>query len=444
MATNCRDVRDVSRDLLEREQSEHVPVFRLREKDEIMRRMQIQLQDLEFKGQLAFETDSVYGAVICMPQISRCMGWNQTFLALCFRSFLLLALNYLFQISAIIFISEESQVMDVLGGKMHLCDYGKQLDHCKEWADHPGCVGPGGTVFKPPRLYSFDIWNVRKWMRDQLLVLFADEPDIKEKLMNPDLVDPGEYGMENYNCRIFACFLFTLTEVQAGLKIAEIIMLLFVVPTKADSWVQWRDDGDDLDPMGALRFKTAGMTLGWKIFNFVMVVIPKTFLLCYVYWMGFRFLMDTAGMLDLVLGAMAMDFILTFDELIWESFDCSISKQIMSQLEDYEVDEDQSDDFRDISRGQGFKGIRAAVWLATPRRLIIVLTLLFLFVQLYYHVHCDVGERTGAWVSKPTMLPATTQYTFRNLITSYVPYAKNSTTGEPIWAWQPTHVSEEV
>mmetsp|Transcript_94965 Transcript_94965/g.188105 ORF Transcript_94965/g.188105 Transcript_94965/m.188105 type:complete len:442 (-) Transcript_94965:271-1596(-) len=438
------DVRDVQRDLLERDGSEHVAVNRLHDKDEILRRMQIQLQDLEFKGQLAFETDSVYGAVVAMPQIARCMGWNQTFLALCFRSFLLLALNYVFQVSALIFISEESQVMDVLGGKMHLCDYGKQLDDCKDWEDHPGCVGPGGTVFKPPRLYSFDLWNVRKWMRDQLLVFFADEPDIMAKLKDPALVDPGEYGMENYNCRIFACFLFTLTEVQSGLKIWEVIMILWIIPTKADSWIQWRSDGNILDPMDALRFKTAGMPLGWKIFNFLLVVLPKIFLLCQVYWMGFRFLMDTAGMLDLVLGAMAMDFILTFDELILESFDSAITKQIMSQLEDYEVDEDQTDDFGDMSRSQGFKAVMKAIWLGTPRRLILVVGVLVFFVQLYYHVHCETGKRTGAWVSKPTKLPVTTQYTFKNLITNFVDFEKDKTTGEPIWAWKSTPVHEEA
>jgi hypothetical protein len=405
--------------------------------------MEIQLQDMEFKGDLTFETDSVYGAVIAMPQIARCMGWNQTFLALCFRSFLLLGLNYVFQVSALIFISEESQVMDVLGGKMHLCDYGKQLDKCTNFKKHPGCVGPGGTVFQPPRLYSFDAWNVRKWARDQLVALFEGEEEVIKNLQDVSKVDPGEYGMENSNCRLFACFLFTLAEVQAGLKICELIWILWSIPTKGDSWVFWRDDGDDLDPLGALRFKTAGMTLGWKICNFVIVVLPKIFLLVQVYWMGFRFLMDTAGIIDLVLGAMAMDFILTFDELILESFEAEITKIIMERIEGFVVDQTDEADFEEDARSGGMKVKWGAILLATPRRLIIVIAVLVTFVQLYYMKHCVVDPETNSWVSIPTTLPSTTHYSLRNLITNWVPYAKDEN-GDPVYAWKPVNISTEL
>merc|ERR1719195_1596382 len=121
---------------------------------------------MEFKGEYALESDSVYGAVIAIPQIARSVGWNSTMTALTFRCLLLLMLNYLLQGSAIMFIGEESQVMDVLAGKMHLCDFAYDLEDCPE-ANH--CTGPGGTKYEPDGLYSFDVWSLRIYMRDALI-----------------------------------------------------------------------------------------------------------------------------------------------------------------------------------------------------------------------------------------------------------------------------------
>lgn len=403
--------------------------------EEFSKRVEYSMQEMEFKGELTIETDSVYGAVLAMPQIARSMDWNQTFVALTFRSFLLLAINYVFQISALVFLTEESQVMDILGGKMHLCDYGRQLEDCTR--DKPGCVGPGGTVYTPPRLYGFDTWNVRKWARDSLVALFEDpeDADVRANIMNETMVDPGEYGMENHQCRIFACFLFTLAEVQGGFKICELIGILLHIPTKAESWVYWAEDGDDLDPLNSIKFRIAGMSLGWKIFNLIFIVFPKIWLLAEVFWMGFRFLMDTAGIVDLVLGAMAMDFVLSFDELILESFEGASTKHIMEHLEHFthETDEDHLNEHIEGS-GSGLKW--GALKLAIPKRLIIVLSVLLLFKELYYHVHCTKDKQANSWVSIPTMLPDTTQYTLKNLLTYFVPYQKDEQ-GDPVFAWKP-------
>jgi len=397
------------------------------------KRVEYSMQEMEFKGELTIETDSVYGAVLAMPQIARSMDWNQTFVALTFRSFLLLAINYLFQVSALVFLTEESQVMDILGGKMHLCDYGRQLEDCTRNTE--GCVGPGGTIYTPPRLYSFDTWNVRKWARDSLAAFFEDEEEVKANIMNMSIVDPGEYGMENHQCRIFACFLFTLAEVQGGFKICELIGILLHIPTKAESWVYWAEDGDDLDPLNNIKFRIAGMSLGWKLFNFIFIVLPKIWLLAEVFWMGFRFLMDTAGIVDLVLGAMAMDFVLSFDELILESFEGASTKHIMEHLEHFthETDEEHLNEHIEGS-GSGLKW--GALKLAFPKRLIIVIIVLLVFEELYYRIHCKKDPESNTWVSNPTMLPATTQYTLKNLLTYFVPFEKDDK-GDPIFAWQP-------
>jgi len=158
------------------------------DKAKIIKHTEIQLQDLEFKGEHTIEQDSVYGAVIAMPQIARCMDWNPTMTALAYRSVLMLFVNYLLQGSAIVFIGEESQVMDRLSGKMHLCDFGRNLENC------PGgksCVGPGGELYTASTLYSFDIWNVRKWMRDSLNSVIEDTDLAEKKEKVEEFFAPG-------------------------------------------------------------------------------------------------------------------------------------------------------------------------------------------------------------------------------------------------------------
>merc|ERR1711963_1238204 len=131
--------------------------------------------------------------------------------ALAYRSVLMLFVNYLLRGSAIVFIGEESQVMDRLSGKMHLCDFGRNLEHCPFGE---ACTGPGGEKYSASTLYSFDIWNVRKWMKESLVAVI-DGTDLakngkKEKA--EELFAPGEYGMENYWCRMLACFIFMMAE----------------------------------------------------------------------------------------------------------------------------------------------------------------------------------------------------------------------------------------
>jgi len=406
------------------EETKYIRVEETRSKKKILKRTEIQLQDMEFKGELALEADSVYGSVIAIPQIARSMQWSRTTTALVFRSFLMLALNYLLQGSAIMYIGEESQIMDVLAGKMHLCDFAKDLEEC------PGgdkCMGPGGDQFTASSLYSFDIWSVRSYMRDTLKA--ALEGTKYDKLI-PAIdtsFNPGEYGMENYWCRLLACFLFMMNEVQDLFKTMQLIMVLCTTPNKGQSWVRTIDSEETKeDPLKATRFVIAGIPIGWKIFYVIVVVIPKMFLLYNVCWMGLRFLMETAGIVDLVLGAMTMDFILQLDELLFSALGSVCTKHIMELLEPYVYDETDQEDFMDNERSGGSKGRWGAIKLTLPRRLLFTLLVLAIFIYRYYWVNCDVHE--GMWVSKPMYLPTSAFYTFWNFLTGQV-----TSKEEPYW-----------
>merc|ERR1719456_1045051 len=99
--------------------------------------------------------------------------------------------------------------------------------------------------------------------------------------------------------------------------------------------------GGDNDSSG-LKFKVAGMPQRWKVVNYLAIVIPKLMLWVFTVNAGIRFLMETAGVVDLILNSVAMGFILEIDELIADRLSNDATKHVMATVEDfplYDVDE---------------------------------------------------------------------------------------------------------
>jgi len=399
-----------------REEKRYIRVEETRIKRRIIKRSEIDLQDLEFKGEYTLEADSVYGAVIAIPQIARSAEWNRTMVALTFRVMTLLVLNYFLQGSAMMYIGEASQVMEVLAGKMHLCDFAYDLQNCPH---DKHCTGPGGTLYQKDNLYSFDMWSTRSYMRDSLKAILKGSRlnDLAEDVDHKFV--PGEYGMENYWCRLLACFIFMLNEMRDFFKTWELIMVLIKVPTLPESWIYIHETEEAMkDPLESTKFKIAGVPWGWKLIYFLIVVIPKSFLLYNVCWMGLRFLMETAGIQDLVLGAMTMDFILTLDEVIFHALGSKASKHIMLNLGSYEYDGTNMEDFLDNERSGGMKGKWGAVKLSMPTKLLFTLAVLVIFELRYYWENCEMVD--GMFVSKPMHMPKSSYYDFMTFVKGQV------------------------
>merc|ERR1711869_161229 len=130
-----------------------------------------------------------------MPQISRSACWPWTMVVLTMRTFFFLFVNYVVQVLAVYYIYDAQSNMAPFASQMHLCDFGAHMQNC------PGdknCLGPGGTDYKTPgRLYSYDAWSTRTYVRDSLAALLHNRTDDVHTL-----VDPGEYGLESYTCRM--------------------------------------------------------------------------------------------------------------------------------------------------------------------------------------------------------------------------------------------------
>lgn len=377
------------------------------------------LLKMESTGSCGLERSSVYGAAVALPQIARSTGYSRTMTSFAVRAYLFLAINIVMQLFLLSMIGEEAHVMTAFAGQMHLCDFGNAIERCP---DAPNCRGPGGTIFSFPRLYDFHSWATRTFVRDSLKAVF---PDRQEEIHS--IADPGEYGMENYYCRLLCCFIFMMAVMEDFRSTINMVFLLANIPTAPEKWIRYEKPGwGDKDhaksvhawrELDLVKFGVAGMPFWWKIVNLLFVCIPKLSIWLVLAISGNYFLMETAGIVDVVMNSVALTFILNIDEMIFATFTTVAVKHMMARMEDYELfnveaEENETEDealhrfcreeFGSRSWGTFFRRLN-------PKRLLYVLAAMAVFNIQYYLANCD-RQPDGSWLSKPLYMPANVSF----------------------------------
>eukprot|EP00931_Biecheleriopsis_adriatica_P116251 TRINITY_DN9191_c0_g2_i1.p1 TRINITY_DN9191_c0_g2~~TRINITY_DN9191_c0_g2_i1.p1 ORF type:complete len:518 (-),score=88.41 TRINITY_DN9191_c0_g2_i1:45-1562(-) len=404
-------------------------------------------QKMEFTGSLHVEKGSVYGAAIAIPQIARCAGWGGSYLALVFRTYLFLALNIAIQLYLLTVIGEENHVMANFAGQMHLCDFGAKMEDCP---DGPNCKGPRGTTYTPARLYDFDPWSTRVFAHESLKSLFPDREEEIDRI-----ADPGEYGMENWYCRLCCLFIFT-TAVWNDLRTTmSLCMLLITSPEQEEKWIvyelpEWHEDKDyaksvhGWTELDLCQFKVGSMPRSWKFINAASVAAPKCLIWICLVSSGFHFLMETATITNLIINTLALTFVLNLDELIFEAFSTEAVQHMMRRLQDRQLfdhtqEETETDDdvLQRFTQNEIGSRMKAFSQWCLPRRLIIVLLMATLFYAKYLFSNCYRLE-DGSWVSQPLLEPESVEYNpIGFLIPSFLRYVKGSV------LWQMPEFSDE-
>lgn len=372
----------------------------------------------------------LYGAAIVMPQLARSAGWPKHLCVLSVRSFIFLLVNYVAQGCILYMIAKEENVWDAFAGQMFLCDFGKDSNDCP---DGPDCVGPGGTIFSPPRVYGWDLWSTRVYVRDSLVALF---PHMKDEIHKN--VDPGEYGVESYWCRLLCCTLFTVTVMSDLWGSINILRVFFDVPNKAELWIDYEvPDWADKEHAKAIhgwseldlvKLKVAGMPLAWKIFDVLIILLPKMLLWKITAEAGILFLMEASGIEDIVVNSVALAFILQIDELLCAELMSETTRTILGKLEDYHLEdfeqeiavEEMTDEelLEKYEEAQNCGWGLQELWDSFPARLVAVFCLTGFFVYIYYERHCVVSA-SGGFVSHSMSLPVSTKFTLLNAFFQY-------------------------
>lgn len=383
------------------------------------------------RGAYNLEKGSVYGAAILLPQLARTAGWPKFLTFLTIRSYIFHILNIIVQGWLLMMISKEESVMDLFAGQMYLCDFGAFVNDCP---GGPGCTGPGGTQVTAPRMYPWEQWVTRLYVRDSLKALFPEKADeIAEK------VDPGEYGVESYGCRLLCCFIYMLTVMNELYLIFKMVTLLWYVPAKAEPWIEHVEGSDHLaDWLDCIQLKVGGMPRFWKAFNVAFVLVPKVVLWILTAESGVTLLMETSGIEDLIVNSVALSFVLSIDEMICETMMSDASKAMLDKCEDFTLYDEAAEDalpdeavLAKYGEQQKLKYVRFIdIPMLFPPKLLVVLLMTATFVFLYYYDHCDWSEE-HRFFSKKMYLPQSVRFSFLQAAFSRIFRVESAS--EPFW-----------
>lgn len=369
------------------------------------------------------QTDSVYGQMIAMPQVARSAGWSKELVSLTIKTMICYAVNCFIVVFLLVMIQKEERVWDNFAGQMHLCDFGAFIERCPEG---PSCDGPGGTKYRPAELYSWTAWTERMFVKDSLLAVFPDRSsEISE------LVDPGEYGLEDYWCRLTACFVFMLVIMDEFLQMARSAALLYHLPSKAEPWITYEgplptDISTEPPEISDFKLKIAGMSRAWKFVNCLFVLLPWGMILKLTIQSGIAFLMDTAGIEDVIVNCVALAFILTIDETVFAHLSDRAGKAIMEDLEHFDPPKPDVD---------------VTVWfMLFPTRLFSLCLVFTIALADYYFRHCTLpqGESwLGGFISIPIYQPSST---YINVIEAFFPcfFGETGNSSKPLWTMPET------
>eukprot|EP00439_Symbiodinium_sp_Y106_P021562 s7916_g2.t1 len=219
-------------------------------------------------GRVNVEPSSVYGAAILMPQVARTAGWPRSMARPVLQSYFYLYVCMLIHGALLCYIRKEQAVMDLFAGQMYLCDFGANLNACTVDPNAEGCTGPAGTSATAPRLYGWSAWQTRSFVAASLKALFPDKADdIRSN------VDPGEYGVESYNCRLLCCLVFVISIGQEAHNIMQMARLLYYVPSTDEPWYELGEEEEDEAQesmekwLGQVTVQVAGMSRQWRSLN---------------------------------------------------------------------------------------------------------------------------------------------------------------------------------
>jgi len=213
-------------------------------------------------------------------------------------------------------------------------------------------------------------------------------------------------------------------------QIYELWRLLYNVPTEAETWISYENYPGLLEPelsenrmlcLNQVKLRIAGMPLNWKIFNVLFIMLPKMLFWVMTADLGIAFLMNTSGITDSIVNSMALAFILSIDELIFETATAGRTKYMMDNTEPFHLhklaaERQASEETiynEDMRHRSSWKC--PDLW---PQRLLFVVFLTWIFLTLYYYTRCEKSE-DGTWVSQPLHLPQSLHF---SAWTAYFPF----------------------
>lgn len=181
--------------------------------------------------------------------------------------------------------------------------------------------------------------------------------------------------------------------------------------------------------------RIAGMPLVWKLINLSFIIVPKISLWSLTCRAGVHFLLDTSGIVNAVSNCVALDFVLSIDELVFENLTSQDTKDIMGMLQGFNVHEkepvDTSISEEELLEKEYWGRMnRFHVLGMIPVKLVFVMGLTGMFVADYYMQHC-ARNKDGVWVPNSLYAPKSLRYSFLEFLLPY--FLQPDREEEPFW-----------
>merc|ERR1711972_183020 len=166
--------------------------------------------------------------------------------------------------------------------------------------------------------------------------------------------------------------------------------------------------------MEHVRLRIAGMPLHWKIASTIVVWMPKALIWKLTAQAGVTFLLDTAGIEDIIVNSVALTFILGIDEMMFQNLMATSTKDMLIKMEAYPLhrpglDDDVSLDELTAKYEKQFDHWNCSDLLGLlPVKLVTGFILTLVFGYEYYSRHCTLppgNHIIGGWVSKDMYAP---------------------------------------
>lgn len=277
----------------------------------------------------------------------------------------------------------------------------------------------------------------RSLLRDSLIFLF---PDRKDDIASN--IDPGEYGLESYYCRLLCIFIFVLQIADEFQNISDLIRFLWILPTEDDPWIDYDPPVKDTFNVAELEyvgFKVNGMPLKWKIINVLVLLVPRIFIWRMLTMAGVHFLMETAAMVDQIVNTTALSFVLTVDEMILERLATTATKTIVSNCKGYSLYDDRLQDAGDQETLERYY-VQELSWFNAghtfpllPKRLFWTVLLMAAFTVEYYWHNC-IRTEDGSIVSKDVYLPTTPHLNFMCFVQKFFSLSEEMHVETAFWS----------
>ena len=157
--------------------------------------------------------------------------------------------------------------------------------------------------------------------------------------------------MESQIARLACALIFGVNLMNDMRDIYRLWELVIEVPSADDGgdllfWVitdEEEEDGEEKEEpeeneeeKQTTRFQIRGMPRRWKAIYLALLVFPRSVVWVALAHQGFRFLMETGTVEDVILNSLALGYILDIDELIYAVCTSEVVKRIMEKLEDYD------------------------------------------------------------------------------------------------------------